>query len=175
MVTGYGVPYSVEFRHGVYLSAMAPSSYCIDRYILKGHDPVLCEDLTCWVTWMETPHRLVQDTQLIDSARNRVRVCTAFLGVDVNFGEGEQILFETVVFGGPCDWELYRYCTWEEAEEGHAAVVQRCKARGASGEVEDPPSVSKARELAHRTLKKASQTAVTSLIDRFFKDYHSVK
>ena len=82
-------------------------------------------------------------------------------------------MFETVVFGGPCDWELYRYCTWEEAEEGHAAVVQRCKAPGAP--VEDPPSVSKARELAHRTLKKASQTAVTSLIESFFKDYQSVK
>jgi hypothetical protein len=132
---------------------MAPSSYRIDRYILNVHDPIRCEDVATWTVWMESPDRLVQDTQFLDSAHNRVRVCTAFLGVDVNFGDGEPILFETVVFGGPCDWELYRYCTWEEAEQGHAEVVQRCKARGA----EAPPAVSKARELALRTLTKASQ------------------
>jgi hypothetical protein len=149
---------------------MALSSYCIDRYILNGHDPVFCEDLATWTAWMENPYRLVQDTEFVDSARNRVRVCTAFLGVDVNFGDGEPVLFETVVFGGPYDWELYRYCTWEEAEQGHAAVIQRCNARG-----EVPPSVFKAQELAHRTLKKASQMAVTSLIERSFKGYQSVK
>jgi hypothetical protein len=149
---------------------MAPSSYRIDRYILDGHDPVPCEDLATWTMWMESPHRLVQDTQLIDSAHNRVRVCTAFLGVDVNFGNGERILFETVVFGGPYDWELYRYGTWKEAEEGHAAVVQRCKDRG-----DVPPSVSKARELAHRTVRKASHMAITSLIERSFKDHPPVR
>ena len=74
---------------------------------------------------MEGPDRLVLDTQFIDPARNRVRVCTAFLGVDVNFGDGEPILFETVIFGGYCDWQLYRYCTWEEAEQGHAAAGSR--------------------------------------------------
>jgi hypothetical protein len=148
---------------------MVPSSYCIDRYILNGHDPVPCDDLATLTNWMEGPDRLVRDTQFIDPARNRVRVCTAFLGVDVNFGDGAPILFETVTFGGPCDWELYRYSTWEEAEQGHAAVVQRCVAR--DGPVEAPPSVSKARELAHRTVKKASQMAVTSLIERSFKDH----
>ena len=78
-------------------------AYRIDRYILSGHDPILCEDLARWAMWMESPHRLVQDTQLIDTAHNRVRVCTAFLGVDVNFGDGAPILFETVIFGGYCD------------------------------------------------------------------------
>jgi hypothetical protein len=113
----------------------------------------------------------VQDTQFVDSAHNQVRVSTAFLGVDVNFGDGEPILFETVVLGGPSDWELYRYSTWGEAKQGHAAVVQRCKARGA----EAPPAVSKARELAYRTLTKASQVAVTSLMERSLKDYRPVR
>jgi hypothetical protein len=145
---------------------MDPPSYRIERYILIGHDPIPCEDLTTWTTWMDGPGRLVQDTQLIDAAHNRVRVCTAFLGVDVNFGDGPPILFETVVFGGPYHWELYRYCTWEEAQLGHAAVVERCKAR--SEEVSS--AVSKAQELAQRTVKKASQMAITSLIERSFKD-----
>ena len=144
---------------------MAPSSYRIDRYILNGHDPIPCDDLATWTNWMEGPDRLVRDTQLIDPARNRVRVCTAFLGVDVNFGDGELILFETVIFGGPCDWNLYRYCTWEEAQQGHVAVVERCKAR--SKEV--CSAVSKAQELAQRTVKKASHVAITSLIERSFK------
>jgi hypothetical protein len=67
---------------------MASSSSCIDRYILNGHDPVPYDDLATWINWMEGPDRLVLDTQFIDPARNRVRVCTAFLGVDVNFGDG---------------------------------------------------------------------------------------
>jgi len=115
---------------------------------------------------METPHRLVRDTQLIDAAHNRVRVCTAFLGVDVNFGDGQPILFETVIFGGPCDWELYRYCTWEEAEQGHGAIVERCKLRDAG--LKDQPLVFKAGELAQLTLKKASQMAITSLVEQSF-------
>ena len=82
---------------------MASSSSCIERYILNGHDPVPCDDLATWTNWMEGPDRLVLDTQFIDPARNRVRVCTAFLGIDVNFGDGESILFETVIFGGYCD------------------------------------------------------------------------
>ena len=109
--------------------------------------------------------RLVQDIQLIDAAHNLVRVCTAFLGVDVNFGDGAPVLFETVVFGGPYDWELYRYCTWEEAQQGHAAVVERCEARSKAASL----AVSKAQELAQRTVNKASHMAISSLIERSFK------
>ena len=149
---------------------MAPSSYCIDRYILNGHDPIPCDDLDTWTNWMEGPDRLVRDTHLIDPGRNRVRVCTAFLGVDVNFGDGELILFETVIFGGPCDWNLYRYCTWEEAEHGHAAIVERCRVRDAG--LKDQPLVFKAAELAQLTVKKASHRAITSLVERSFSDYN---
>jgi hypothetical protein len=118
---------------------------------------------------MEGPDRLVLDTQFIDPARNRVRVCTAFLGIDVNFGDGEPILFETVIFGGYCDWQLYRYCTWEEAEQGDAAIVERCRMRDAG--LKDQPLVLKARELARLTVKKASRRAITSLVERSFNDY----
>ena len=148
-------------------------AYRIDRYILSGHDPILCEDLETWIAWMETPHRLVQDTQLIDAAHSRVRVCTAFVGVDVNFGDGAPILFETVIFGGPCDWELYRYCTWEEAEQGHAAIVERCRLRDAG--LKDQPLVFKAGELAQLTVKKASQMAITSLVEQSFNHYEPLR
>jgi len=145
---------------------MEPPSYRIERYILTGHDPIPCEDFTTWTTWMDGPGRLVQDIQLIDAAHNLVRVCTAFLGVDVNFGDGAPVLFETVVFGGPYDWELYRYCTWEEAQQGHAAIVERCRLRDAG--LKNQPLVFKAGELAQLTVKKASQMAITSLVEQFF-------
>jgi hypothetical protein len=119
---------------------------------------------------MEGPDRLVRDTHLIDPGCNRVRVCTAFLGVDVNFGDGEPILFETVIFGGPFDWSLYRYCTWEEAEHGHAAIVERCMLSHAG--LKDQPLVFRAAELAQLTVKKASHRAITSLVERSFSDYN---
>lgn len=54
-------------------------------------------------------------------------VSTVFLGLDHNhFGEGPPILFETMVFGDKTHLTediSMRYCTWQEAEIGHAEVV----------------------------------------------------
>jgi hypothetical protein len=96
----------------------------IARYVLDGHKPVPCDDLATWTSWMATPKRWVQNTQLSDSCGNQVRICTAFLGLDMNFGIGETILFETMVLGGIFDRELYRYCTWTEAKQEPA---KRCR------------------------------------------------
>jgi hypothetical protein len=43
-------------------------------------------------------------------------------------GDGKPVLFETLVFGGPLDGDMWRYCTWTEAEAGHASVVAICQA-----------------------------------------------
>ena len=60
------------------------------------------------------------------------RVSTVFLGLDHRFwGEGQPILFETMIFGGPfndnqtmyCDYQE-RYCTWGQAETGHEAALK---------------------------------------------------
>lgn len=55
-------------------------------------------------------------------------VSTVFLGLDHRFGQGEPLVFETMVFGGPLDQEQERYSTWDEAEAGHKAMVERVKA-----------------------------------------------
>jgi len=52
-------------------------------------------------------------------------VSTVFLGLDHAFGDGPPVLFETMVFGGPLDGEQDRYCTWDEAVAGHAAMLAR--------------------------------------------------
>jgi hypothetical protein len=54
-------------------------------------------------------------------------VSTVWLGMNHNFsGSGyPPIIFETMVFGGPLDQAQERYCTLEEAAEGHQFFVMR--------------------------------------------------
>ncbi len=60
------------------------------------------------------------------------RISTVFLVLDHGWGEGLPVLFETMVFGGPLDRELDRYCTWDEAVAGHASMIERVKAAQAA-------------------------------------------
>ena len=94
------------------------------RFILNdNHKPVPCPDLTEWGTWMQdTERRRVALWQQGD-----VRVSTVFLGLDHQFAQGDPLLFETMVFGGPHDGEQDRYSTWDEAQAGHDATVARVR------------------------------------------------
>jgi len=78
-------------------------------------------------------------------------------------------LFETVIFGGPCDWQLYRYCTWERAEQGHAEIVECCRMRDAG--LKDQPLLLKARELARLTVKRASRRRSPRLLSDLSRSY----
>ena len=139
-------------------------SYRIDRYILKDECPVPCDNLEIWALWMHSLHRLIGDTTFFDAAGDQVRVCTAFLGVDVSFGVDSPVLYETTVLGGVRDRQIYRYCTHEEAREGHALIVDRVRLR--DSEATDPPGLRAAAELAYRTIKRASLSAIKKLIER---------
>lgn len=56
------------------------------------------------------------------------RVSTVFLHLDHNWDpEGQPVLFETMIFGGEYDEEMWRYCTWNEAKEGHDKIVHCLK------------------------------------------------
>lgn len=61
-----------------------------------------------------------------------IEVSTVFLGLDHNWGDGPPLLFETMVFGGPLDQEQERWSTWDEAEAGHRATVERAKGRASN-------------------------------------------
>lgn len=93
------------------------------RYKLDGHNPVPCEDLVEWAMDLGNDDiRRVAYTELPDG----VQISTVFLGLDHNFsGEGDPVLFETMVFGGEHNHEMVRYTTWEEAEKGHAEMVKK--------------------------------------------------
>ncbi len=94
-----------------------------DKYILDGHEVVACIDLLEWAGWFEKADRHVTKTMIGD-----IRVSTVFLGLDHNYGDGAPVLFETMIFGGKFDQEMWRYSTWEEAEKGHEKAVEKVKA-----------------------------------------------
>jgi hypothetical protein len=89
------------------------------RYTLdSGRDPVPSDDLVMWKASMNTSERWVEDSLLSVAANTQVHVCTVFLGLDVGFGGLDRpALFEAMVLGGIWDRNLYRYCTWQEAQE----------------------------------------------------------
>ena len=92
------------------------------HYVLdENHIPRKAKSFLEWAEFFEqTELRRVAKTET-----SRGEVSTVFLGIDHNFGfKGPPILFETMVFGGPYNEYMERYCTWAEAEEGHAHVVK---------------------------------------------------
>jgi len=89
-------------------------------FVLDGHEPKPEHDLIVWATWFETADRSVAWT-----AQDDIVISTVFLGLDHRFGDGPPQLFETMVFGGLEDRELDRYATWDEAIEGHRAMVRK--------------------------------------------------
>lgn len=96
------------------------------EYILEGHTPVPCDHILEWAKWMECKRH---NSRVAETMIGDVYVSTVFLGLDHDFSEKEHvpILFETLVFGGPLDQEMDRYCTWDEAVAGHNAMVERVK------------------------------------------------
>ena len=111
-----------------------------NKYILSGHEVIPCEDLTKWAEWFETADRKVAKTdipkrtflvwigKLFKTKRfEPVRVSTVFLGLDHSFGDGRVQLFETMIFGGKFDQDMWQYSTWEESEKGHEKAVKKVK------------------------------------------------
>ena len=89
-------------------------------YKLVDKVPVECDmmDPSVW----DIKNRRVDETDVAG-----VHVSTVFLVIDHSWGYGPPLLFETMVFGGELDMEQDRYCTWDEAVAGHAAMVKRVK------------------------------------------------
>ena len=91
-----------------------------DHYILNGHE-VVPVDLLTWARFFANfEHRVVAKTTV-----GGAMISTVFLGLDHNYGGGRPHIFETMVFGGPLDEDQMRYSTWDEAQRGHDAMVQR--------------------------------------------------
>ncbi len=88
-----------------------------DHYKLVGKEAVPCE-LMEWATSFNG------DRHVAITKIDAVTISTVFLGLNHAYGNGDPLLFETMVFGGPLDQEMNRYTTWEQAELGHAKMVK---------------------------------------------------
>jgi len=103
------------------------------QYILDDENrALLARSAREWSQWFEeasrTGRRVVGLDEFIDDGEI-VRVSTVFLGLDHRFGQddGAPILFETMVFGGQLEGEMWRYETWEQAKLGHQRVCEELK------------------------------------------------
>lgn len=85
--------------------------------------------------------RLASDETVWRVARSKVTdaadmsvsfdVSTVWLGVDHNHGDGPPVIFETMVFDEGSNQELLarRYCTEQQAKDGHVIVTMEVAAR----------------------------------------------
>lgn len=91
------------------------------HYILTDHHIAVPCDLMTWARMFENPANRIVARTLVGP----VLVSTVFLGLDHSFGDGDPVLFETMVFDAEADdnW-MCRYCTWEEAVRGHETTVK---------------------------------------------------
>lgn len=98
------------------------------KYILKGRELVPV-DLMTWATWLQDNFT---DRQVgRDELENGFEISTVFLGLDHNFGEGPPLLFETLVWNRQGDEvDGARYSTYDEAEAGHARMVNKWSGKG---------------------------------------------
>lgn len=84
-------------------------------YILVDGRPVVEPDVMKWAAWMHAKG----NAELAKDKIGETVVRTLFLGIDLAFGLGKPILFETIVYDPDGVRHTYRYCEREEAIEGH--------------------------------------------------------
>jgi len=83
-------------------------------------------DSAKWAKIFESSDRIITQTNI---AKNRL-VSTVWLGIDHNFGSGEPLIFETMVFDeNRAELDIDRYSTEVEAKAGHAAMVAKWNER----------------------------------------------
>lgn len=93
------------------------------KYVLDstGNVPIECNDVIQWGLMFSNQDRKVDATTIGDSS-----VSTVFLGLDHNWGEGEPVLWETLVFDGPFDGLMDRCSgTREDAQQMHNNMVEK--------------------------------------------------
>lgn len=97
----------------------------MQHYILNdAGEPIPCDDFMEWAQWFETAHRQIGKTVVGQSV-----ISTVFLGLDHAFsGQGDPILWETMVFGGGHDGQTRCAGSREQAEAMHAQMVAKIKA-----------------------------------------------
>lgn len=77
-----------------------------------------------WCALFALQERLIARTPIV-GLREIAEVSTVWLGNNMRFyGDGDPLVFESMVFGGPLDGETVRYSYWHDATAGHAELVR---------------------------------------------------
>ena len=84
-----------------------------------------------WKKWFEEnlKIRTVGNLLLVVDGEE-VLVSTVFLGINHNFNydsDSPPLIYETMIFGGRCNHETWRYSTMKEAQAGHKLAVEFAK------------------------------------------------
>ena len=93
------------------------------KYILDKNHNLVETDLITWAKFFRSFERIVKQENLSSG----VEISTVFLGLDHNWGEGDPLLFETMIFGGDRNGKRWLWHTWEEAEKEHKKIVDELK------------------------------------------------
>jgi len=75
------------------------------------------EGMLEWARRFENSNRRVAEDQI-----GNKWVSTVFLGMDHGWEGGPLWIFETIVFEGDNEIDIWRYSTWDQAMEGHSAA-----------------------------------------------------
>lgn len=79
-------------------------------------------DFATWTAWFE---HMPEERMLERTVTPNGDVSTIFLGMDHGFGlTKRKLLFETMIFGGTEDGNMWRTATLGEAKANHARVVE---------------------------------------------------
>lgn len=103
-----------------------------DRYFILIDKRVVPCSMMEWARWYQLADKGENDTlrRVAQTLVGDVWVSTVFLGLDHGFSmnpEDPPVLFETMCFSDRENFEdfnMQRYCTWDEAEAGHRSVVE---------------------------------------------------
>ncbi len=96
-------------------------------YRLENRMPVRCTLAEFAKSMQEDENRIVAQATI-----NEMQVSAVFVGIDQNWGDGDPLLFETVVFGLPDDLQpRWSFSTWDEAMEIHNLLVATLTEHGA--------------------------------------------
>jgi hypothetical protein len=100
----------------------------MQKYILDGKIPVKA-DLKIYVKWRSAPD-YVEKNRVAYTELSKGYLSTVFLTMDHSFDLSEghtPVLFESMAFdtGTEFDSKSFRYTTWEEAEKGHAELLEK--------------------------------------------------
>ena len=104
-------------------------------YILNEDHTTKSASVEEYILWNKTYGKNRMKVKREKIKEKDCEVSTVFLGLDHAHGKNKKpLLFETMIFGGEKDGDMWRYETWEEAIKGHKDVVKKC-----GGKVKEEP------------------------------------